>query len=209
MKKLLILVLFSVVFFSCDSTEPSKTNIEPVENYYPLKIGNKWEYSYKTDAENAIIERILKNNINHEDGSNIWGYTEAIKVNNLNTNEPIAGYNTFKTDGFYFYSSDKDTMFPGTNILCRKQLLLKSPVTVGTKWETSEGASCRVVKISDYKVLDTTFPNTVLVISEQNQSVDSSWFSLNVGLVKRVLSNGIGSQYPSTTKWELRNYSLL
>ncbi|MFH1528481.1 MAG: hypothetical protein ABIG69_17895 [Bacteroidota bacterium] len=209
MKKLLILVLFSVVIFSCDSTDPDNNNIEPVEKYYPLKIGNKWEYSFKTEAENAIVERIIKNNITHEDGSNIWGYTEAIKVNNPNPNEPIAGYNTFKTDGFYFYSSEKDTMFPGTSILCRKQLILKSPVIVGTQWETKEGALCRISNVSDYKVLDKTYPNTVLIISELNQSIDSSWYSLNIGLVKRVYNIGMGTQYPSTTKWELRNYVLL
>ncbi|MCK9425912.1 MAG: hypothetical protein M0Q21_07745 [Ignavibacteriaceae bacterium] len=209
MKKLLILVLFSVVFLSCDSTDPVDNNFEPVEKYYPLKIGNKWEYSFKTEAANAIVERVIKNNIIHEDGSNIWGCTEAVKVNNPDPYEPIAGYNTFKTDGFYFYSSDKDTMFPGTSILCRKQLILKSPVMVGTQWETSEGALCRIANISDYKVLDINYLNTALVISEQNQSVDSSWYSLNVGLVKRVLYIGIGSQYPSTIKWELRNYSLL
>ena len=209
MKKLLILVLFSVVFFSCDSTDPVDNNFEPVEKYYPLKIGNKWEYLFKTEAENSVVERVIKNNITHEDGSKIWGYTEAVKVNNPDPNEPITGYNTFKTDGFYFYSSDKDTVFPGTSILCKKQLILKSPVTVGTQWETNEGALCRIAKISDYKVLDTTYPNTVLVISEQNQSIDSTWYSLNVGLIKRIYSIGIGTSYPSTIKWELQNYSLL
>ncbi len=38
MKKLLILVLFSVVFFSCDSTDdPIDNNFEPVEKYLPIK----------------------------------------------------------------------------------------------------------------------------------------------------------------------------
>jgi hypothetical protein len=197
MNKLLILILFALVFTNCDSIE-SDNNYEPVEKYFPLKIGNKWEYSYSTEVEIAILEKIIKNNITHEDGSNIWGYTEAVKVNNPNPNEPIAGYNTFKTDGFYFYSSDKDTMFPG--ILCRKQLLLKSPVIVGTQWETTDGFLCRIANIGEIKVLDTSYPNTVLVISEKNQGIDSSWYSLNIGLVKRILN--------STIKWELRNYSL-
>ena len=210
MKYLLILILFSALFFSCDSTEdPIDDGSEPVEKYYPLKIGNTWEYSFKTEAENAIIERIIKNNIIHEDGSNIWGYTEAVKVINPDPNEPITGYNTLKTYGLYFYSSDKDTVLPGTNLLCRKQLILKSPVKVGTQWETNEGALCRIANISDYEVLNANYPNTVLVILEQNQSIDSLWYSLNVGLIKRVLNIGIGTQYPSTTKWELRNYSLL
>ena len=202
MKNLLIFILFSVLVISCDSTnDPSDDNSEPVAKYYPLKIGNTWEYSFKTEAENAIIERIIKNNITHEDGSNIWGYTEAVKVINPDPNEPIAGYNTFKTDGFYFYSSDKDTIIPGTNILCRKQLLLKSPVNVGTQWETTDGYLCRIANIGEIKVLDTSYPNTVLVISEKNQSIDSSWYSLNIGLVKRILN--------TTIKWELRYYSLL
>lgn len=210
MKNLLIFILFSVVLISCDSTDdPIDDNSEPVEKYLPMKIGNTWEYSYKTEAENAIIERIIKNNTTHEDGSNIWGYTEAVKVINPDPNEPIAGYNTLKINGLYFYSSDKDTVLPGTSILCRKQLILKSPVKVGTQWETNEGALCRIANISDYEVLSTNYPNTVLVISEQNQGVDSLWYSLNVGLIKRVLNIGIGTQYQSTTKWELRSYSLL
>ncbi len=209
MKKLLMFILFSVLFISCDSTDPIDNNLEPVEKYFPLKIGNKWEYSFKTEAENAIIERVIKNNITHEDGSNIWGYTEAVKVINPDPNEPIAGYNTLKSDGLYFYSSEKDTMLPGTSILCKKLLILKPPIKIGTQWATNEGALCRIANISDYEVLDTNYPNTVLVISEQNQSVDSLWYSLNVGLIKRVLNIGIGTQYLSTTKWELRNYVLL
>ena len=67
MKKLLMFILFSVLFISCDSTAPTPidNNFEPVEKYTPLNIGNKWEYSLKTEAENAIIERIIKNNITH------------------------------------------------------------------------------------------------------------------------------------------------
>ncbi|HRN70864.1 MAG TPA: hypothetical protein PLS49_06825, partial [Candidatus Woesebacteria bacterium] len=81
MKNLLILTLLSIAFISCDSTnDPIADNSEPVEKYFPLKIGNTWEYSFKNEAENAIIERIIKKNITHEDGSNIWGYTEAVKV---------------------------------------------------------------------------------------------------------------------------------
>ncbi len=60
------------------------------------------KYLYKTEAENSVVERIIKNNTTHEDGSNIWGYTEAVKVNNPDPNEPITGYNTFKTDGLLF-----------------------------------------------------------------------------------------------------------
>lgn len=209
MKKLVILVLFSVVFFCCDSTEPDNNNIEPVEKYYPLKIGNKWEYAFKSEGETAVLERIIKNNIIHEDGTNIWGYTEAVKVTNPDPNEPIVGYNTFKTDGLYFYSSDKDTIFPGTNTLCRKQLILKSPVKIGTQWETNDAALYRIANISDYEVRNINYPNTVLVILEQNQNIDSLWYSLNVGLVKRVLNIRIDPQYPSTIKWELRKYSLL
>lgn len=210
MKNLLISILFAALLISCDSTNnPNEDSSEPVEKYLPLKVGNTWEYSFKTEAENAIIERIIKNNLTHEDGSNIWGYTEAVKVINPDPNEPIAGYNSFKTNGLYFYSSDKDTILPGTSILCRKQLILKSPVKVGTQWETNEGALCRIANISEFEVLGINYPNSVLVISEQNKSVDSLWYSLNIGLIKRVLNTGIGTQYPSTTKWELRSYSLL
>ncbi|MCF8242781.1 MAG: hypothetical protein K9J16_15490 [Melioribacteraceae bacterium] len=211
MNNLLFLILCVIVFVSCNSTEPDNTNnnYESVEEFFPLKIGNKWEYSFKTESENAIIERIIKNNIIHEDGSNIWGFTEAVKVYNPDPNEPIAGYNTFKTDGLFFYSSDKDTMFPGTTILCRKELVLKSPVEVGTEWETNSGVVCRIEDISEYNVLDKIFPNTVLVVSKINQNIDSLWYSLNIGLVKRVLNVGIGTDYQSTSIWELRDYSLL
>lgn len=184
-------------------------NSEPVGKYYPLKIGNKWEYSFKTEGENSIIVREIRNNITHEDGSNIWGYTEALKVIDPDSNAPISSYYTLKSDGLYFYSSEKDTMISGTSILCKKQLILKSPVKIGTQWKTKEGDLCRIANISDYKVLDINYPNTVLVISEQNQNVDSSWYSLNVGLIKRVLNIGIRTQYPSTIKWELKKYILL
>ena len=205
MKIILILIIFSLVFVSCYSHEPSSNDYELIEKYFPLKIGNKWEYSFEGVGENAILERIIKNNTTHEDGSKIWGYTEAVKVNNPNPNEPIAGYFTLKSDGFYFYSSAKDTMFPGTNILCKKQLLLKPPISVGTQWETTDGFLCRIAKIGTYKVLDTNYKNTVLVISERNQGIDSSWYSPNVGLVKHVQS----IQHQSSIKWELRDCSLL
>lgn len=209
MRTLFIFILFPVAFFSCDSTDPSDNNTQPVEKYYPLKIGNKWEYSFKSEGETAVLERIIKNNIIHEDGSNIWGYTEAVKATNPNPNEPIAGYNSIKIDGLYYYSSDKDTMFPGTTILCIKNLILKSPVIVGTQWTNIGGGLCSIVSIGDFEVLTKNYSNSVLVVSQQNQSIDSSWYALNIGLIQRVLKTNIGTQYESTTKWQLRSYSLL
>ena len=157
----------------------------------------------------AIVERVIKSSLTHEDGSNIWGYAEAVKTLNPTPNEPIAGYYTVKQDGLYFYSSDKDTLFPGTNILSRKDLILKSPVKVGTQWETTEGAYYRIVGIGELKILNKSYTNTVLVVCDNSQIIDSSWYSLDIGLIKRIFNTGIGTQYPSNIKWELRDYSLL
>lgn len=209
MKKVLFILLLTVVFMSCDSTNPDEGNIVPVEKYYPIKIGNKWEYSFNGGNEIAIVERVIKNNITHEDGSNIWGYTEAVKVANPNPDEPVVGYYTFKSDGLYFYSSTKDTMFAGTSILCRKELLLQYPIKVGAEWETYSGAIGRIVSVSDYKVLENNYPGTVLVVTKINKNIDSSWYALNVGLVKNVKYFLLGEEEYSTVKWELRNYSFL
>ena len=209
MKWLIALILILILISNCDLTDPSANNRFLAENYYPLKIGNRWVYNFSTPGEIAIVERIFKNNIIHEDGSNIWGYTETVKVTNPNPNEPVVGYYTLKSDGLYFYSSDKDTMFSGTSILCRKELILKSPVKVGTQWVTNENALCRITNISNYKIFNKDYPNTVLVIYQKNQFLDSSWYSLNIGLIKRVLTTADSTQYQSITKWELEEYSLL
>jgi len=209
MKKLILFFLFTVALISCDSTDPGNNDVYSADKFFPKEIGNKWEYYFSGWAESAIIEWILKTNITHEDGSNIWGYTEVVKVNYPDSSLQIAGYYAIKPEGIYYYSSDKDTMIAGTNILCEKELALKSPVTVGTEWITNEGAASRIVSIGNLVVLNNRYSQTVLVVSEKNATPDNSWFALNIGFVKRVQHYGIGQPYSSITKWELRNYSLL
>jgi hypothetical protein len=211
MKKTLLFLLFSLcIINSCkkDSINPVEGNLEPIDKYIPMKIGNKWEYSYNTGSEIAVIERILKNNIIHEDGSNIWGYSEAVKLVIPNPDEPIVGYYTTKTEGLYYYSFPKDTIIPGTNILCSKQLILKSPVKVGTQWESFKGAVSHIASIDDIQILNKIYPKTALVITENGANIDSCWYSENIGLVKRVFHLLIGQPDSLVTKWELRDYSL-
>jgi len=197
------LIFLLMVIFSCDSTNPEEMEIGLMEDYYPLKIGNIWEYSHTTNSHSAIIERITKTISIHEDGSTIFGYTEALKAMNPDPNEPIVGYNTFRENGLYYYSSDKDTLFAGTNILCQKELLLKSPLIEGAKWETNGGAICHIKKVENFKLFENSYPETILVIREINMSVDSSWYAINVGLVKRVIQNSVDQSF---AKWELRQY---
>lgn len=206
-RKLVFMIFIPLFIFSCDATETEV--IKSADKYYPMSIGNKWEYSYGSESAYAVVERIIKNNKTHEDGSNIWGYTEAVKVTDPNPNEPIVAYYSFKSDGLYYYSSDKDTMVSGTNILCGKDLILKSPVKVGEEWVNSTGANSRIISIGNFKVLNKNYPETVLVVTEKDGNVDSSWYALNVGLVRRVNHILIGQPYSSIVKWELKDYSLL
>jgi len=206
MKKVVFFSLLTILFMGCDSKSLVGENIDSVKKYFPIKIGNTWEYSFNNGSEFAVLERVIKNNITHEDGSNIWGYTEAVKIANPNPDEPVVGYFTFKSDGLYYYSSAKDTMFTGTNILCRKELLLKDPIKVGTQWEANAGGLSEIMSISDVQVLEKNYPGAVLVVTKLNNNIDSSWYALNIGLVKNVKYYLSSEETSSSVTWELRNY---
>lgn len=204
--KLITNFLFVACFlliYSCEETEVNSALIDTdVYLYLPLKIGNKWIYKFDNSSEHAIIKREIKNQLTHEDGATIHGYSEEVVVANPNPNEPIVGYYSHKENAIYYYSGPKDTMFPGTSILTVKLPLIKSPVMNEVSW---------IVKNDTFKIncplsisfQGVTYNNTILVVRRNNNVLDSMWFSKGIGLVKEKLKTNW-----STVHWELESYVL-
>ncbi len=59
MRNILFLVLFSVIFISCNDN-PTKTTHVDKNEFFPMKIGNYWIYkSYNVDASATIIDSTI------------------------------------------------------------------------------------------------------------------------------------------------------
>ena len=204
-KKLVLAFMFLCFAYACDSTNPTSETYESVERYFPLNIGNKWEYSYNYSILDEIVEKIVTNNVNHEDGTNLWGFTKTIVVPNSNPSL-IVGYNAIKDDGLYYYSSTKDTAYSDSNILCEKELLLKSPIQIGQNWITNNGVISRIAKVYDFNLDGTIYPETVLVIRENDGDIDSMWYALDIGLLKRSIRLSYEQPNSEMIKLELINH---
>lgn len=204
MKLKILFSSFIIVILFTNSCKENLVGSDLVETdvyeYLPVKIGNHWIYNFSTPAENAIVKREIKNQITHEDGSLIYGYTEEVVVNNPNPNEPISGYYSQKEGAVYYYSSPKDTMFPGTTILCKKIPFIKSPLTIDNTWIV-ENDTFNVVGFPSIVVNEQTYDKTILIVSKRNTYIDSTWFSKDIGIIKKKTM-----VTDSFSEWNLKSY---
>ncbi len=197
---ILLIVLFT---YSCKEDLVGSDLIDTsVYSYLPVKPGNYWIYNFNTPAEIAIIKREIKNKLTHEDGSLIYGFTEEVVVNNPNPNEPIVGYYSPKEGAIFYYSSSNDTMFPGTSILCKKIPFIKTPLTIGASWIVVND-TFNVAAFPSIVVNEQTYDKTILIVSKRDNFIDSTWFSKDVGIVRK---KSIVAD--SFTEWNLKSYSI-
>ena len=205
-KKIIILLfILSLVFYNgCkkDLVGPEYFDSD-VYSYLPLKIGNYWEYEYTDIALRAIVKREIKNKVTHEDGSIIFGYYEGLVSSNPNPIEPVNGYYSDKDNAIYYYSSSKDTMvISGTTILTQKTPILKMPLSIGAYWIVASD-TFKIESFSSINIDEKIYNQTILVVTRNNISIDSTWFSKEIGIVRRKVFNS-----NSFVEMKLKSYSL-
>lgn len=204
-------ILFLVLVFSygCEENMVIDDFNDDIYAYLPLNIGNYWIYdwTYKLDSTltKNVYKQEIKNKLIHQDGSLIYRYT----VNQVGIipipNEPMLGYYCAKDYAIYYYSDAKDTVMPGTSVLCHKIPLIKSPLTIGESWIVSN-ETFKIVSFPSVKVNGINYKKTVLVLTRRDNFIDSTWFAKDIGIVK-ISSFGLNSRI-EWNEWNLKSYSI-
>ena len=172
---LIALILGLVAFWGCDDngTDSDNDSQYTIEKYYPLAVGNVWNYEYNEGDETSLMEITGKENSNT--------FTGLIDKWDENYNCTICrNNNEIKVT----YSTMEDYSIP-----------LKEPLEVGQSWVGYyEGPNYpeAYVRIQNINVNVTvpagSFSNCleIVTLNEDGTIDDDGWFyyAPNVGLVK-------------------------
>lgn len=159
----------------------------PSIDYYPLQIGNMWEYRTLCQVstpqgallKNMAEERELVSQIRHKDSTTfeIQLYHETIEADESKTE--------FTTNYDLTWNSLKDSDSPA--------IFLLRPLKEGTTWQWQDEQSVHEVRVAELTSLDVPagyFPNVLKIIDYardnkgQILSIKTDWFALNVGRVQ-------------------------
>jgi hypothetical protein len=121
-KKLFWIILFFglLAFVGCEGDETTGPGDDEmtVENYFPLAVGNWWQYDLDPDASDTatVLIRLTEDEI--------WNERRIYKVDFRYTFFKWLTYYDEEVRGYYSYPSDTTTF-----IVC-----LKEPIEEGNKW---------------------------------------------------------------------------
>ena len=199
-----ILVLTIMLLASCAQEVEEPGTEEPqeqedkvtVETYYPLAVGNQWEYEgvgneYATYTQKVVYSKDNKYQIMIDNGGTISANIYVINDESL--------IRTYSEAEVY---DEKNVLDEESNM---EDIIIKLPLKVGTKWE-SQGNQCEITDIdATVTVPAGTFENCIIIKKIYKESGASSnfYYCKGVGLVK--------SEYiddDSEVSSSLRNYKL-
>lgn len=176
-KHCMAFIFFGVLMFSF-STPLS------ADDYFPLIVGARWEYSMEIKQNGAEMTRVLEERCVGKKMINGKSYFEVVKGVPGVPFKQITGYLRKGEDGVYGI----DGRYPDSP----EQLLLKLPLTAGTTWvnETPSGkrTTYRVVGTETVSVNGKYYHNCIKVHGKQktrNREYDGyAYYAPGVGQIK-------------------------
>jgi hypothetical protein len=161
--------------------------------YFPLAIGNYWEYDLSGIAETSFRWTVI-DTIRHTDGSLLYAYHQ-----NDHPDTCIFYYYTIHEDGVYFYSGPTDTTedCQGQKYPTIKRKILEMEMDDTSEWltydfPTSTPDTFTVTTGLILHVNDYYFKNVILVVRNRTYHIDSLYYEKYVGLVRGVYHDRSG-----------------
>jgi hypothetical protein len=171
--------------------------IKPKADYYPLSLGDKWEYVRNENADTVWAEEVTK--VEDVDGAKIA--TVHVQPNTPNAR----GYETrYKVDkvGWYFVSHGDWLYEP-------PPLFVKVDLKPGDTWEVAyqfvNAEHTATVKVGDPEKVSvpagefTAIPITTTYHTPANRQPYTNWVVSGVGMVKQIANGRVTQELKSFT----------
>lgn len=174
--------------------KPAKENISA---YYPLKVGNHWEYKgtgneYAAYKEDVVFAEGNKYQVMTDNGGTRMAHRYEVSANQIVT--------TYREGEVY---NDKNILAEPSN---ENIVILKRPITVGTSWTNGNNHYEITQTDATVAVPAGTFNNCVVVkvTNPQEKTYTLDYYKKGVGLVKTEFVAENGDKIMS----ELEKYTL-
>lgn len=156
------------------------------EDFYPLDVGSRWEYSMEIEDSGAKMERKMEERCVGIEMINGKRYFKVVKGMVGGPSKQVTGYIRKGEDGVYAI----DGRYPDGP----EQTLMKLPLTMGTTWvnmtPSGKETTYRVEGRETVYVRGRRYPDTVKIHARQktrNREYEGySYYAPNVGQVKVV-----------------------
>ncbi|SEF60924.1 Sporulation and spore germination [Caloramator fervidus] len=181
MKKIISLIILTLMFISCSKTPNSNQFPEPkkytVKDYFPFIADRRMKYQGLGNeyAEMDVYVDFIKNN--------------RIQLRILNPGTVLAQVYEIK-DGELRLIKSQEEFYYRDNIIDSKSenpdILLKEPIKVGTEWTTKEGYKRYISNLE--KEIETPYGKfkALEVTTEGKDYKTYDYYVLNIGLVKKI-----------------------
>lgn len=199
MKKIILLLIISVLFVSCSKKTPS--------GYFPLKIGHKWEYNLTNtngkDSANTKMTYTIVDTVTA--GNNKYYKFKSDISTQQGTNSSLE----------YYKENAEGILIGNPDVKNEKDLvIIPAVMEVGKEWEVTEPAGKRKYKIAafeDVTIGDKSYNDAIKIEYEETMADKKNtgffYFGKNTGLIRFVIKNDMGSGTFSTTAANLTNYT--
>lgn len=187
MKRMLLLLEFFVVFFillcGCAKTNlpVPEPNVQKPGDFFPLTKGSIWQYQGEGNEYASFIREIIFTSDNRAQMREDNGGTVSASVFERTENKIVL---------IYFQGEAYD----GTNFLEQKsnenQIILKTPLEVGTKWEYRNGTREIVDINATVETPAGKFEKCIAVRITFPDSTLFEYYKEGVGMVKREFISG-------------------
>lgn len=167
-----------------------ETNEEDLEDeekalsaYLPLEVGNSWEYQgegmeYATFTREVLYKEGSKAQIKEDNSGTITA--KVFEITDDAITSVFTQSESYDDENFLEFENNEEVV------------ILKSPIQVGTKWETKEGTK-EIVEID--ASLDTPageFNDLVKVQTKYEDNISYEYYKEGIGLVRReFFSDGV------------------
>jgi len=180
-----ILVLTVMLLASCAQESEQPGTEEPqkqeekvsVADYYPLAVGNQWEYEGVGNEFASYTQKVLYSKGNKYQVMIDNGGTVSANIYVLNDESLVRIYSEAEV------YDEKNVLDQEGNM---EDIIIKAPIEVGTKWE-SQGNSCEITDVdATVTVPAGTFDNclVVKVTYKESGAYSNFYYCKGVGLVK-------------------------
>lgn len=206
-KKILTMILMLLVpllLIACnvnnneskDISESDKVSVEEKEdgkvlsNYFPLEVGSIWEYEgegmeYATFTREVLYVSDNKAQIKEDNSGTVTA--RVFEITDDTITSVFSQSESYDDENFLDFESNENI------------IVLKSPIEVGTKWDTDIGAK-EIIAIDES--LDTPageFENLIKVQITSEDNISYEYYKEGIGLVRREFT-GDGFEVTSTLK---------
>lgn len=154
-----------------------------LSNYFPLEVGNIWEYEgegmeYASFTREVVYKEDNKAQVKEDNTGTVTA--KVFEITDEAITSVYSQSEAYDDENFLNSENNEDV------------IVLKSPLEIGTKWETEEGSK-EIVEID--ASLDTPageFDNLIKVQTTHEDNISYEYYKEGIGLVRReFFSDGV------------------